>query len=143
HWVHFFACGVVGAAAGAAFLPITQYYTEHRYRPVRELSEGSRAGPTLSVLLGLATGVEGAVAPLVVTVLALLGAFQIGAGTGLVHGGLFGTAAATMGMLGPAAYVLAMDGFGPILDNAAGIVEMTVARERPDVRGRTVVLDAV
>ncbi len=32
---------------------------------------------------------------------------------------------------------------GPIADNAAGIVEMTVARERPDVRGRTVVLDAV
>ena len=49
-----------------------------------------------------------------------------------------------MGMLGPAAYlVLALDAFGPIVDNAAGIVEMTVGRERPDVRGRTVVLDAV
>src|SRR5206468_4186418 len=31
----------------------------------------------------------------------------------------------------------------PIVDNAGGIIEMTVARERPDVRGRTVVLDAV
>jgi K(+)-stimulated pyrophosphate-energized sodium pump len=39
--------------------------------------------------------------------------------------------------------VLAMDAFGPIVDNAAGIVEMTVARERPDVRGRTAALDAV
>src|SRR6202000_381128 len=43
----------------------------------------------------------------------------------------------------PAASLLAMDAFGPIVDNAAGIIEMTVARERPDVRGRTVVLDAV
>jgi K(+)-stimulated pyrophosphate-energized sodium pump len=143
HWMHLLACGMLGVLAGVAFLPITQYYTEHRYRPVRELAEASRAGPTLSVLLGVATGIEGAMAPLVTLALAGVGAFEIGARTGLAHGGIFGTAVATMGMLGPAAYLLAMDAFGPIIDNAAGIVEMTVARERPDVRGRTVVLDAV
>jgi K(+)-stimulated pyrophosphate-energized sodium pump len=143
HWVHFFACGVVGVATGVGFLAIAQYYTEHRYRPVRELSEASRAGPTLALLLGLSMGVEGAVVPLLAIAAAAFGAFQIGAQTGIAHGGLFGTAAATMGMLGPAAYLLAMDAFGPILDTAAGIVEMTVGRDRPDVRGRTVVLDAV
>ena len=143
HWVHFLACGVLGVGVGVALLPITQFYTEHRYRPVRELAEASRAGASLSVLLGLATGIEGALAPLAAVALAAVGAFEIGARTGLAHGGLFGTAVATMGLLGPAAYLLAMDAFGPILDNAAGIVEMTVARERPDVRGRTVVLDAV
>ena len=101
------------------------------------------AGPTIAVLLGITTGIEAAVAPLLTLTVAGVGAFEIGARTGLSHGGIFGTAVATMGMLGPAAYLLAMDAFGPILDNAAGIVEMTVARERPDVRGRTVVLDAV
>ncbi|MFT3770058.1 MAG: sodium/proton-translocating pyrophosphatase [Minicystis sp.] len=143
HWVHFLACGAVGVLAGVGFLAVAQYYTEHRYRPVRELSEASRAGPTLSLLLGIATGIEGAVVPLLGVVAVAFGAFQIGASTGLAHGGLFGLASATMGMLGPAAYLMAMDAFGPILDNAAGIVEMTIARERPDVRGRTVVLDAV
>lgn len=47
---------------------------------------------------------------------------------GLVDGnadGLFGTAVATMGMLSTAAYVLTMDIFGPIADNAGGIVEMS------------------
>merc|ERR1719281_1055946 len=39
--------------------------------------------------------------------------------------GLFGTAVATMGMLSNLTYVLAMDVFGPITDNAAGIVEMS------------------
>ncbi len=39
--------------------------------------------------------------------------------------GLFGTAVATMGMLSTAAYVLSMDVFGPISDNAGGIVEMS------------------
>jgi K(+)-stimulated pyrophosphate-energized sodium pump len=110
---------------------------------VRELSEASRAGPTLSVLLGISTGVEAAVVPLLAVVGALFAAYQIGVRTGLAHGGLFATAVATLGMLGPAAYLMAMDAAGPVLDNAAGIIEMTIGRDRPDVRGRTVVLDAV
>jgi len=142
-WLHFLACGLIGLAGAVGFLHLTQYYTEHRYRPVRELAEASRAGPTLNVLFGIAAGLEGAVVPMTGVLAAILASFQIGARTGLAHGGLYGTAIATMGMLGPAAYLLAMDAFGPIVDNAAGIVEMTVARERPDVRGRTVALDAV
>ncbi len=143
HWLHFLACGGLGIAAGVGFLHVTQYYTEHRYRPVRELAEGARGGPTLALLFGLSVGLEGAVIPTGGLLAVVFAAFHLGDRTGLVHGGLYGTAIATMGMLGPAAYLLAMDAFGPIVDNAAGIVEMTVARERPDVRGRTVVLDAV
>src|SRR5439155_1668335 len=41
------------------------------------------------------------------------------------RGGLYGTAIATMGMLSTAVYILAMDTFGPIVDNGAGIIEMS------------------
>jgi K(+)-stimulated pyrophosphate-energized sodium pump len=143
HWLDFLGCGMLGIAAALGFLQVTQYYTEHRYRPVRELAEGSRGGPSLSLLFGISAGLEGTVVPAAGVAAMVYAAFQLGARTGLVHGGLFGTAVALMGMLGPAAYLLAMDALGPIVDNAAGIVEMTVARDRPDVRGRTVVLDAV
>jgi K(+)-stimulated pyrophosphate-energized sodium pump len=142
-WAHFLACGALGATAAIGLLHVTSYYTEHRYRPVRELAEASRAGPTLSVLSGLAYGLEGALAPLGTILVAAAGGFAIGARSGLVHGGLFGVAVAATGLFGVGGYLLAMDAFGPMVDNAAGIVEMSVARERPDVRGRTVVLDAV
>jgi len=54
--------------------------------------------------------------------------------TGVENGGLYGTAVATVGMLMVCAYVLAMDTFGPIADNAGGIVEMSGAPE--EVRKR-------
>jgi K(+)-stimulated pyrophosphate-energized sodium pump len=60
--------------------------------------------------------------------------------TGLPHGGVYGTAVATMGMLMSAAFILAMDTFGPITDNAAGVV--TMARATEEVRVRMDRLDA-
>jgi K(+)-stimulated pyrophosphate-energized sodium pump len=143
HWVVFFGCGVLGIVTGIAVLHVTQYYTEQRYRPVRELAEAARSGSAMAVLRGLAIGLESCVLPLLAVVAATFGSYLLGARSGLVEGGLFGTAVATMGMLGTAGYVLAMDGFGSIVDNAGGIVAITIARERPDVRGRTLVLDAV
>ena len=41
------------------------------------------------------------------------------------YGGIYGTTLATMGMLAVMGMVLALDGFGPIADNAAGIAEMS------------------
>lgn len=78
---------------------------------------------------------------------AILSAFYLGQSSGLMHngeptGGLFGTAVATMGMLSTAVYVLAMDVFGPIADNAGGIVEMDPGAD-PGVRRITDRLDAV
>ena len=68
----------------------------------------------------------------VVIVLALLSSYYLGVDSGIVEAGtdtpiagFFGTAVATMGMLSSASFVLTMDFFGPISDNAGGIVEMS------------------
>jgi K(+)-stimulated pyrophosphate-energized sodium pump len=143
HWVSFLGCAGVGIASGIAFFHAVAYYTDAARRPVRELAEASRAGPTFTLLHGVATGLESSVIPLAIILVATFGAYRLGARTGLAEGGLFGTAVATMGMLGTASYVLSMDAFGAIADNAGGLVEMTIARDRPDVRGRTMVLDSV
>ena len=61
--------------------------------------------------------------------------------TGVNVGGIFGTAVATMGMLMTTAYILAMDTFGPITDNAGGIAEFSRIEE--GARHITDRLDAV
>jgi K(+)-stimulated pyrophosphate-energized sodium pump len=144
-WWHFFLCGIVGVLTSVAFVYITQYYTEYKYRPVQSIAEASKTGPATNIIAGVGVGLECTWMPTLVMGAALLVSYFLGqsafpASSGM-HGGLFGTAVATMGMLATAAYILAMDTFGPITDNAGGIVEMS---EQPEnVRKKTDRLDAV
>ncbi|HEX2719073.1 MAG TPA: sodium-translocating pyrophosphatase, partial [Gemmatimonadaceae bacterium] len=147
-WWHFFACGLIGIATSIAFVFITQYYTEYRYRPVLGIAEASQTGPATNIIAGLAVGMESTVMPVIVIAIAIISSYYLGANSGLVNdagqalnGGLFGTAVATMGMLGTAGYILAMDVFGPITDNAGGIVEMS--RQPESIRDKTDRLDSV
>jgi K(+)-stimulated pyrophosphate-energized sodium pump len=135
--------GIVGILTAYAFVWITQYYTEYRYRPVRSIAEASRTGPATNIISGLAVGMECTGAPVIVISMALMAAYKFGqlALPGTPGAGLYGTAVATMGMLAPCAYVLAMDTFGPITDNAGGIIEMS--RQPEEIRKKTDRLDAV
>ncbi len=139
-WFKFFLCGVIGIATAQAFVYITQYYTEYKYRPVREIADASVTGPATNIIAGIAVGLECVLAPVLVVSAAIVGSYFLGK-SAVDGGGLFGTAVATMGMLGTAAYILAMDTFGPITDNAGGIVEMSHQPE--EIRKRTDRLDSV
>src|SRR2546425_10850868 len=140
-WLHFFACGLIGIATSQAFVYITQYYTEYRYRPVREIAAAAQTGPATTIITGMSVALECTAIPTIVISLAILGSYLLGRATGIPGAALFGTAVATMGMLATAAYILAMDTFGPITDNAGGIVEMSHQPE--DIRKKTDRLDAV
>ena len=140
-WFYFFLCGVIGILMAQAFVYITQYYTEYKYRPVKEIAEASKTGPATNIIAGVGVGLECTAIPVVVISIAIISSYYLGKASGIPHAGLFGTAVATMGMLGTAAYILAMDTFGPITDNAGGIIEMS---GQPDeVRHKTDRLDAV
>ncbi|HEV8594868.1 MAG TPA: sodium-translocating pyrophosphatase [Thermoplasmata archaeon] len=141
-WLYLFLAGVVGIVTSLAFVYITQYYTEARYRPVREITKASETGPATNILAGFGVGLEATAIPIVAVAIAILASFKLGElalppipGV-FAGGGFYGTAVATMGMLATAAYILAEDTFGPITDNAAGILEMSgksgEARQRMD-----------
>jgi len=140
-WWHFFLCGVIGVLTSVAYVYITQYYTEYKYRPVLSIAESSQTGPATNIITGLSVGMECTWMPIVVIGAAILGAYYLGESSGFEHAGLFGTAVATMGMLATAAYILAMDTFGPIADNAGGIVEMS--QQPKEIREKSDRLDAV
>lgn len=146
----FAAAGLIGIATSIAFLFITQYYTESNFRPVRGIAEASKTGPATNIISGISVGFETTGLPAIVIGVALISSFTLGKSVeGFdanfanieISAGIFGTAVATMGMLMTAAYILAMDTFGPITDNAGGIVEMSDAPE--EIRDVTDALDSV
>jgi K(+)-stimulated pyrophosphate-energized sodium pump len=140
-WLNFFFCGLVGLATSIALVYITQYYTEYKYRPVKSIAQASQTGPATNIIAGFSVALECTGPPVLVISAAIIGSYYLGLSSGVPHAGLFGTAVATMGMLGTAAYILAMDTFGPITDNAGGIIEMSQQPE--EVRKKTDRLDAV
>ncbi len=138
--IYFFWAGLVGIAASLAFVFVTQYYTSSDYQPIKDIVNGSKTGHATNIISGLAVGLESTGSTVVIISAALLSAYYFGAHSGIPGGGLYGTAVATMGMLATAAYILAMDTFGPITDNAGGIVEMAGLPE--NVRKTTDKLDS-
>src|ERR1700733_10589042 len=124
--------GICGIVTSFLFVRITEYYTETRFKPVQSIAQASTTGPATNIIQGLAVGMETPALPVIVISAALLLSYYFGVrGLGDVTGisdyakGIYGTAIATMEMLSCAAYILAMDTFGPITDNAGGIIEMS------------------
>jgi K(+)-stimulated pyrophosphate-energized sodium pump len=146
HNVWFFAAGIVGLLNSVAFVLITMYYTESRFRPVASIAQASLRGTGPNIITGLSVGFENTAAPVIAIAIALIASFFCGTqaasaiGVTTYQAGVYGTAVATMGMLMTAAFILAMDTFGPIVDNAGGIVEMSGAPE--EIRRGTDALDA-
>ena len=142
-----FGCGVCGIVMSFLFVRITEYYTETRFRPVQSIVKASLTGPATNIISGLAVGMETPALPVICISAALLLSYYFGT-LGLADvtsvsayaKGIYGTAIATMGMLSASAYILAMDTFGPITDNAGGIIEMS--SQSDSVRERTDKLDA-
>lgn len=146
-WIWFGLAGCVGIALSIAFVFITQYYTAGTWRPVKEIAAATLTGPATAIITGIAVGFECVAAPVIAICSALGLAYFLGSRVDLgTHGvisigGIFGTAVATVGMLMSCAYVLAMDTFGPITDNAGGITEM--GGEEGSARDITDALDSV
>ncbi|MEK7848911.1 MAG: sodium/proton-translocating pyrophosphatase, partial [Chloroflexota bacterium] len=143
-----FAAGAVGIVTSMVVVFMTQYYTESQYRPVQSIVRASRTGPATNIVAGMAVGFETTLVTAVVIGASLLLSYWMGSQVTftlsdgrLVDGGVFATAVATMGMLMTCPYILAMDTFGPITDNANGIITMAGAGEA--TRHVTDRLDAV
>jgi len=128
-----FGCGLVGLAVTTLIVMITEYYTGTGFSPVKSVARASVAGHGTNVIQGLAVSLESTALPALTIIVAIVITFKLA--------GLFGVAVATTTMLALAGFIVALDAFGPVTDNAGGIAEM--AGLPKDVRVSTDALDAV
>ncbi len=131
--LNLFYAALVGLTAAIFLSLLTQYYTSPDKPPAQEIAKSSQTGPATNIITGLAVGMRSTALPVIVVCGAILLAYTFA--------GMYGIAIATMGMNLITGMVIAMDSFGPIVDNAGGIAEM--AGSDPKVREVTDALDSV
>jgi len=103
----------------AAF--VTRYYAGMEGPPVKKIAEASKRGAALSLITGLASGLQSPLASIVMIAIAVPVAYTVSGGS------LLAIAAVNIGTDLLIGYIMTADAFGPITDNAAGIAEMSGA----------------
>jgi inorganic pyrophosphatase len=128
-----YGCVMFGLWSGLIIGIVTEYYTSNAFTPVKKLAEACvNGGAATNVIAGLALGYMSTIVPIICLGITIYFSF--------VFANMYGIALAALGMLGCLPIALAIDGYGPISDNAGGIAELC---ELPkNVRRTTDILDA-
>ena len=114
--IHAYSCCLCGLLSGFLIGLVTEYYTSNEFQPVQELSESCKKGAAPNIIKGLALGYLSVVIPIVCIAITIYISFRFA--------DMYGIALAALGMLSNLCIALAVDGYGPIADNAGGIAEM-------------------
>jgi len=124
---------VAGIVSMLALLFVTKYYTGPGEKPVVEIAKASKTGAGTNLIAGLSIGMESTFVSVIIVAATILVGYQFM--------GFYGISLAGMGMLATTGIIMALDTFGPISDNAQGMVEMAGLKGKaPEVTGN---LDAV
>ena len=125
-----FGTTVVGVILVPVIQKITDRYTNYKYSPVREISDSAKWGYASLTLMGIIKGLQSTGPFMIALVTAIIISYALASSAApdpeqAILYGIFGTSLTAMAMLSLAGIVLSIDAFGPIADNAGGIVEMT------------------
>ncbi len=124
---------LAGLIAGMLIGESTNYFTSYAFGPTRRVSKASQTGAGTNITAGFANGLLSTLPPIILIVVAILVAHYFA--------DMYGIAIAGIGMLSTLGITLATDAYGPVADNAGGIVEMSDLP--PEIRERTDALDSL
>jgi len=116
--IRIFLSAFSGIVASTAVGIVVQYYIGTQGRPVRQMEEASKRGAAINVIAGMSYALQSPFFPFIFMVGAILFSYII---TG---GSIYGVVAANIGTDLAIGMIMASDAFGPISDNAQGIVQM-------------------
>lgn len=122
-----------GLITGLVIAVVSLYYTDSAFKPVKDLANSARSGTAVLIVGGLNLGMISTWIPVLAVGIASLLGYQAA--------GIYGIGLGAMGMLSTLGITLAVDSYGPVVDNAGGLAEMT--RQDEKVREITDGLDSV
>ncbi|HAL74869.1 MAG TPA: sodium-translocating pyrophosphatase, partial [Clostridiales bacterium] len=114
---------VSGLLIGVIIGFTTDYFTDDNFHPVRRTAEIAKSGSALNIITGLSYGFISIAPSLIGIAVATVIAYFSAQAFGLP--GVYGVGIAAVGMLSLTGIVVANDAYGPIVDNAKGIAEMS------------------
>jgi K(+)-stimulated pyrophosphate-energized sodium pump len=124
---------LAGLIAGVLIGESTNYFTSYAHKPTQAISEASQTGSAPTIVRGFGNGLLSTLPPVILVAAAVVIAEHFA--------GIYGVAIAGIGMLSTLGVTLATDAYGPVADNAGGIVEMS--KLPPEIRERTDALDSL
>jgi len=124
---------LAGLVAGVLIGESTNFFTSYAYKPTLNIAESSQTGGATLITNGFANGLMSNVPPIILVVIAIVVAHYFA--------DVYGVAIAGIGMLSTLGIQDATDAYGPVADNAGGIVEMSDLP--PEIRERTDALDSL
>ncbi|MHA1298056.1 MAG: sodium-translocating pyrophosphatase [Candidatus Helarchaeota archaeon] len=132
-WLGVFLSGVLGLCATILITFNTQFFTSADYKLTQKIAEAAETGPATEIIKGYATGLKSIAIPIITVCAAIIISYSLA--------DVFGIAITSLALLSMVGTIQGIDTFGPIADNAGGIVEMSNLGE--DVRARTDELDSL
>ncbi len=117
------ACSAVGLVVGVIIGIASDYFTNDNKKPVRFVAKASESGPAFTVLSGISYGLLSVLPSMIGIAVSALIAYKLCEPLGPGYP-MFGISMAAVGMLSIVGMIISNDAYGPIVDNARGLVEM-------------------